>query len=90
MGWWFKKKKLDEFLTSDEFKVLERKSVEFSTAIDILKAKMDRTETENRSLRSKINNHIFHDPDEEKKTEKSETETNLKPSIFLNPNGDPI
>jgi len=93
MAWWFKKKQLDEFLTSAEFKSLEKKNVEFSSAIDILKQKMDLTETNFRSIRGKLNQHILREPQEEEKVtpkEEEKTENSIKPTVFLNPNGLPI
>ena len=90
MGWLFKKKELDKFLTSEEFKTLERKNVEFSSAIDILKQKMELTETNFRSIRGKLNHHILKDPEEEEKVapkEEEESETNIKPNVFLTPDG---
>lgn len=101
MGWLFKKKDLDKFLTSDEFKTLEKKNVEFSSAIDILKQKMEMQETNFRSLRSKINCHISNEPleEERKPTKKGEdaslefaegSENSIKPSIFARPDGTAI
>lgn len=94
MAWFFKKKELDKFLTSEEFKTLEKKNVEFSSAVDILKDKVARIETENRSLRAKMNIMIHKYPEEEEgksaKEEEEKTEKNLKASIYLSPDGHPV
>lgn len=89
MAWLFNKKGFDKFLSSEEFVKLSRQGVEFTTAIDILKGKMDRVETEHRSLRAKINNHILQDPEIEEEIKKEKQES-IKTGMFLADNGIPF
>jgi len=65
MGWFFKKKQLQEFLTSKEFQELEKKNIEISAKLELL-------ELNYRLLSQKIKGKIGKLPSEEEKEEKKD------------------
>ena len=65
MSWWFKKKQLNEFLTSKEFQELEKKNIEISTKLELL-------ELNYRILSQKIKTKLGKLPSEENQEEKKD------------------
>lgn len=63
MGWLFNKKQAQEFLTSKEFKELEKKNIEISTKLELL-------EMNYRILSGKIKTKLGKLPSEEDKPDK--------------------
>jgi hypothetical protein len=76
--WWFNRR--EEKLNSDEFETLSKKISQLSTQLDVFEMSL-------RSLAGQMKKRMPKLPQEE---EKSKTENDIKPSIFLSPMGEPL
>ena len=93
---WFRRKTLN----SVEYEDLLARILKVFEGLKVLGTDVQLLETSQRSLRGFINRRVGslgeekiknpHVMDFGQEIEKIGTETNLKPNIFLNPNGDPI
>jgi cell division protein FtsB len=86
---WFKSIK-NESLNSAEYEKLSKRITELVTEIETLRTKFKILETNYDNLRGNFNRKLAGIKKDEKAEEIVETENNIKPSIFLSPNGTPI
>lgn len=83
---WFKKRN-ETRINSEEYESVAKKLIELSTRLEELHNKFKILETNYDNLRGNFNRKLAGIRKEEKP---EESENNLKPSVFLNPNGLPI
>lgn len=86
MSFW--QKKNESPLRSDEYERISRRFTEVVAIVEELQNKFKILETNYNNLRGNFNRKLSKIKEEEK--EEMQTETNIKPSIFLTPNGAPI
>lgn len=86
----WKKNKNEDTLNSKEYESLCKKLIELSSELEDLKIKLKILTTDQNNLRGNFNRKLGGLKKEEKTEEATETETNLKPNVFLSPNGTPI
>ena len=89
MSFW--KKSNETPLRSDEYERISKKFTELAATVEELQNKFKILETNYNNLRGNFNRKLSGLKEEEKVVPKEEeTETNIKPSVFLTPNGLPI
>ena len=84
---WFNK---NASINSIEYEKISKRVTEMLTEIETLRTKFKILETNYDNLRGQFNRKLSGIKKDEKVEEEIETENNLKPNIFLSPNGTPI
>ena len=84
MGW-FK----NEGINSVEYEKLSKRITELVAEVETMRSKIKVLETDNANLRGNFNRKLSGIKKEELQ-EEEKTESNIKPSVFLSPNGTPI
>jgi len=91
MSFWHRKNETP--LRSEEYERVSKRITELAAAVEELQNKFKILETNYNNLRGNFNRKLSGLKEEEKvapKEEEMETDTNLKPTVFLSPNGLPI
>lgn len=84
---WFRH---NESINSSEYEKLSKRIIELLAEIETLRTKFKVLETNYDNLRGQFNRKLSGIKKDEKIEELAETENNIKPNIFLSPNGTPI
>lgn len=91
MSFWNKTAKDDKkVLNSDEYERTSKRIIELHSRVEELQNKIAVLQTNYDNLRGQFNRKLSGLKEEDKKEELAESETNIKKSIFLSPNGSPI
>lgn len=91
MSFW--KKSNETPLNSSEYEKISKRLTEFAGTIEEIKNNFKILETNYNNLRGNFNRKLSGLKEEEKvapKEEEMSGETNIKPSVFLSPNGTPL
>jgi len=80
----------NESVNSIEYEKLSKRITELVAEVETIRTKFKILETNYDNLRGNFNRKLSGIKKEEKAEEDIETENNLKPSVFLSPNGSPI
>lgn len=91
MSFWKKLKSNENgYINSAEYDRVYKRIVELSAAIEELKNKIAILNTNYDNLRGNFNRKLSGLKEVKEEQEKEETENNIKASVFLSPNGNPI